>query len=147
MVRLINFAAKYNIFIVLVAHPKKTAEFRRLTSDDVGGVGAITNLAHLVMSIHRYTKKEKEGEKNRKGDSYLKGKEPIPYDVLAAIFKNRYTGKIGEAQLYFDYPSYRFYNTVEELFKRYKWDKNTAPVPTKDPNHHEGDAPEGFGED
>jgi twinkle protein len=79
MVRLINFASEYNIFIVLVAHPRKTDEFRRLTSDDVGGAGAITNLAHLVLSIHKYTKREKEGEKNKKGE-YIKGKEPKKYD-------------------------------------------------------------------
>lgn len=150
IVQLVSLAKVYNILIVLVVHPRKLDSMsveRKLMADDVAGAGELTNLCQYGITIHRYSKKEKEGEKNKKGDGYVKGKEPIPYDVLAAIFKNRYTGKMGEAQLYFDYPSYRFYDTVQELFKRYKWDKNTTPIPSKDPNHHEGDAPEGFGED
>jgi hypothetical protein len=115
-------------------------------ADDVAGAAELTNLCQYGITIHRYTKKEKEGEKNKRGDGYVKGKEPIPYDVLAAIFKNRYTGKMGEAQLYFDYPSYRFFGTPEELWKRYKWDKNTSPLRKDDPNKH-SDVPEGFGED
>jgi len=137
MVRLINFAAKFNVFIVLVAHPKKTAEFRRLTSDDVGGVGALTNLAHLVMSIHRYTKKEKEGTKDNKG-KYRSGMEPQKYDCVIDLFKNRITGHANkEINQYFDYLSYRFYKTPEELWKRYKWDTRSTPLPKNDPNKHE----------
>ena len=136
MVKLINFAAKYNIFIVLVAHPKKTLEFRRLTSDDVGGVGALTNLAHYVLSIHRYTKKEKTGEKDMKG-GFKSGKEPNEHDCVIDLFKNRITGHANkEIEQYFDYNSYRFYETPEELWKRYKWDKRTTPLPTNDPNDH-----------
>jgi twinkle protein len=137
MVRLINFASKYNVFIVLVAHPKKTAEFRRLTSDDVGGPGALTNLAHLVLSIHRYTKKEKEGTKDQKG-KYKSGMEPQKYDCVIDLFKNRITGHANkEINQYFDYLSYRFYSTPEELWKRYKWDKRVDPLPRHDPNKHE----------
>ncbi len=137
MVRLLNFAAKYNIFIVLVAHPKKTVEFRRLTSDDVGGVGALTNLAHYVLSIHRYTKKEKEGTKDGKG-KYKSGFEPKKYDCVIDLFKNRITGHANkEIEQYFDYLSYRFYNTPGEIWKRYGWDKREIPLPKNDPNKHE----------
>ena len=137
MVRLINFAAKYNIFIVLVAHPKKTVEFRRLTSDDVGGVGAITNLAHYVLSIHRYTKKEKEGDKDGRGN-FRSGKEPKEYDCVIDLFKNRITGHANkEIEQYFDYPSYRFYQTPQELWKRYAWNADDSPLPRYDPNNHE----------
>lgn len=137
MVRLINFAAKYNVFIVLVAHPKKTVEFRRLTSDDVGGVGAITNLAHLVLSIHRYTKKEREGTKGQNG-KFKAGFEPKKHDCVIDLFKNRITGHANkEIEQYFDYPSYRFYGNPKELWKRYKWDNNDAPLRMDDPNSHE----------
>lgn len=146
MVRLINFAAKYNIFIVLVAHPKKTTEFRRLTSDDVGGVGAITNLAHYVLSIHRYTQKEKEGTKGQNG-KFKVGFEPEKHDCVIDLFKNRVTGHANkEIKQYFDYQSYRFYGTPKELWKRYKWDKRDCDLPNYDPNKHET-VPEIFGED
>jgi twinkle protein len=138
MVRLINFAAKYNIFIVLVAHPKKTTEFRRLTSDDVGGVGAITNLAHYVLSIHRYSKTEREGTKGQNG-KFKAGLEPKKFDCVIDLFKNRVTGHSNkEIEQYFDYQSYRFYRTPKELWKRYKWDeRGNDDLPTTDPNKHE----------
>ena len=122
--------------IVLVAHPRKTSEFRRLTSDDIGGSGDITNLAHYVLAIHRYTKSEKEGEKDSKG-LYKKGKEPIVHDAVIDLFKNRITGHANkEVKMFFDYLSYRFYTKPVELWKRYKWDKSTKPIPTNDPNKH-----------
>lgn len=137
MVKLINFADKYNIFIVLVAHPKKTAEFRRLVSDDIGGTGSLANLAHYVLSIHRYTKKEKEGTKDGKGN-YKNGFEPQKYDCVIDLFKNRITGHANkEINQYFDYMTYRFYETPESLWKRYKWDKRDTPLPKDDPNKHE----------
>jgi replicative DNA helicase len=137
MVRLINFANKFNILIVLVAHPRKTAELRRLTSDDVGGSGDITNLAHYVLSIHRYSKSEKEGEKDGKGN-YKKGKEPIKYDCVLDLFKNRITGHANKSiDLYFDYLGYKFYKTPAQLWKRYKWNKDDSLLPNNDPNDHE----------
>jgi len=66
VVKLVNFAHKFNVLVHLVAHPKKVETIRRLTKLDVGGSGDITNLAHYVMSIHRVTPKEKEGVKNKK---------------------------------------------------------------------------------
>ena len=68
-------------------------------------------------------------EKSIKKGGYKEGKEPIPYDVVIDVLKNRYTGKIDEAQEYFDYNSYRFYNTPKELWKRYGWNKDTSPLP------------------
>jgi twinkle protein len=137
MVRLINFANKYNILITLVAHPRKTAELRRLTSDDVGGSGDITNLAHYVLGIHRYSKSEREGEKDGKGN-YKKGKKPILFDCVVDLFKNRLTGHANKSiELYFDYLGYKFYRTPAQLWKRYKWNKDNTPLPTNDPNDHE----------
>jgi twinkle protein len=137
VIKLVNFAAKYGILIVLVVHPKKVGEFRRLTTDDIGGSGNMTNLVHYVLSVHRYSRSEKEGEKDGRG-SYKKGKEPIPFDCVIDLFKNRISGHANkEIKLYFDYPSYRFYTNPEELYKRYKWDQgNNIPVPTTDPNEH-----------
>jgi len=134
MVRLVNFANKYNVLIVLISHPRKTAEYRRLTQDDVAGSGDITNLAHYVFGIHRYTKTEKEGEKNSSGN-YKKGKEPILYDCVLDIYKNRITGHANKSlELYFNYTAYKFFNKPEELWKRYKWNKDISPLRIDNPN-------------
>lgn len=132
--KLINFAKKYNVLVFLVAHPRKTGE-TRLTKEDIAGSGNIVNLAHTVFGIHRYSKQEKEGIKKSTGD-YLKGSEPIKYDTCIDVLKNRITGHLPSVDVYFDYDTYRFYKEPRELWFRYKWNKDTTPLPTHDPNNH-----------
>jgi hypothetical protein len=149
IVRLVGLARTYGILIVLASHPRKMGGLeidRRVSGDDIAGSNSIGNLAQYILSVHRFGKREKAGEKDSKGN-FKRGKEPIPFDVVIDVLKNRPTGKMGEVNVFFDFIGYRFYETVLELYHRYKWDKNTTPIPSKDPNHHEGDAPEGFGED
>jgi len=121
LVKLVNIAKTYGVLIILVVHFRKLAAGFQATADDVGGTAAITNLAHYVFSVKRFSPKEKEGEMDSKGN-YKKGKEPVEEDVLATVLKNRYTGKVGDAKLFFDYKSYRFYGNDEELYKQYSWD-------------------------
>ena len=141
IVRLTSLAKAYGVLIVLVVHPRKTMVGATITSDDIAGSSDIGNLAHYILSVHRYSPKEKEGERDTRG-GYKKGKEPIPYDVRASILKNRITGKIGDCSLYFNYTSYRFYGNPKELYTRYKWDTRTDPIPTKDPDNHGVEIPE-----
>jgi len=144
IVKLVGLAKLYNVLVVLVSHPRKVMVGAELTSDDISGSNDLGNLAQYICSVHRYSAKEKEGTLNGKG-GYKPGYEPINYDVAVSILKNRYTGKLGTAKLYFDYPDYRFYSSVPELYKRYGWwdkkDKEAIPVPTKDPNIHENIPP------
>lgn len=139
---LIFFAKKFNVLVFLVAHPRKIGGELRVTKEDIAGSSNIVNLAHMVFSVHRYTEKEKEGEMNNKGD-YLKGHEPKEYDSVVEVLKNRITGLLPECELYFDYNSYRFYKTPKELWMRYKWNDDTSPLNTTDPNQkrREGDTP------
>ncbi len=131
VVKLVNFAHKFNVLVHLVAHPRKVETIRRLTKLDVGGSGDITNLAHYVMSIHRVTPKEKEGVKNKKGEYVV---QPVEYDCIIDLFKNRITGtQDKELGLYFDSPSYRLWSTKEELDKVFKWDKNKYKNDLPDP--------------
>ncbi len=131
VVKLVNFAHKFNVLIHLVAHPRKVETIRRLTKLDVGGSGDITNLAHYVMSIHRVTPKEKEGIKNKKGEYVV---QPIEYDCIIDLFKNRITGtQDKELGVYFNSPSYRLWSTKEELDKVFKWDKNKYNDDLPDP--------------
>lgn len=133
---LINFAKKYNVLVFLVAHPRKTGEVR-VTKEDISGSSNIVNLAHMVFSVHRYSDSERAGELNERG-SYKKGKEPIKYETVVEVLKNRITGLVPKVDLYFDYPSYRFYRTPRELWYRYKWDwDNKTHERTDDPNEHQ----------
>lgn len=148
VVKLCSLALTYNVLIILVSHPRKRGTnyetSARLDGDDVAGSGDIGNISHYILSVHRYTKKEKEGEVDRKNGGYKDGKEPIKYDVVIDVLKNRYTGKLEEAQEYFDYPSYRFYHSPNELWRKYGWNKSTEPLRTDDPNKHGVEAPIGF---
>jgi archaellum biogenesis ATPase FlaH len=150
VVKLVSLALTYGVLIVLVGHPRKTSSGfevdRRLSADDVAGSGDIGNISHYILSVHRYSKAERAGEADKKNGGFRKGKEPIPYDVVIDVLKNRYTGKLEEAQEYFDFPSYRFYSTSKELFRRYAWNKSVEPLRTDDPNNHESEHPIGFGE-
>jgi twinkle protein len=128
MVELNRLALLYNVLIVLVVHPRKLKNGEEIGGDDVAGSGSLGNLAQYIMSVKRFDENEKEGVKAR-GGGWVKGKEPFKEDVAINIIKNRYTGRVGEVKLFFDYSSYRFFSNAEELFKRYKWNKDQSPHP------------------
>jgi len=123
MTRLIGLADLYNVLIVLVAHPRKLQNGMEVSNDDVAGSASLTNLAQYVISVKRFSEKEKRGEKDGKGN-FKPGKEPINEDVGINTLKNRYVGRQGEVRAYFDYRSRRFFISKSDLNKRYLWDKN-----------------------
>jgi len=129
IVELNKYARLYGVLIVLVIHPRKLPTGQEMGSDDIGGSGAMANLAAYALSVKRFQPKDKLGEKDSKGN-WKKGKEPFLEDTEINIMKNRYTGKIGEVKVFFNYKSYRFFSNAKELFKRYGWDKNkNRPMP------------------
>lgn len=132
IVKLNQLALLYGVLIVLIAHPRKVMTGMELGSDDIEGTGAFGNLAQYILSVRRFSDKEKAGEKDSRG-GYRIGKEPISEDCEINVMKNRYTGKVKKCRCYFNYASYRFYNTREELYKRLKWNKDTSPLPTSLP--------------
>lgn len=133
---LVLFAKKFNVLIFLLAHPRKAlAGETSLNLQSVSGASAIGNLCHMAFAIHRYTNKEKEGETNMRGE-YIKGCEPKTYDTYIEVIKNRLTGLMPKIEVYFDFPSYRFYRTPSEVWKKYKWNKDLKPFSDTDPNSH-----------
>lgn len=119
VIKLVNFANKFNVLIHLVAHPRKVETIRRLNKLEISGSGDITNLAHYVMAIHRFTPKEKE---------------KTDFDCIIDLFKNRITGtQDKEMGVYFDLPSYRFWTDLDQLDKQYKWDKESYKEKLPDP--------------
>jgi len=130
--KLVKIAILYNVLIILVNHPNKLQPDAELRIDDIGGTGSLSNLSQYVMYVKRFSDKEKGGEKDTKGN-WRRGKEPFDEDCEINIMKNRYTGTIKATKVFFNYPSYRFYLTASELYKRYKWNKDKSPIPTQLP--------------
>ena len=127
---LIDFAKKYNVAVVLVVHPHKIEQMRRLSKMDIQGVSAIIDLAHRVISLYRVSNLDKQGIPKKNGNGWYK--EPIKYDVLCDILKDRMLGSEGAtAGLYYDKPSRRFFTDEASLDHKYKWDskKYTTPLP------------------
>lgn len=118
---LISFASRYNVAIILVAHPRKMAD---VTADvgmyEISGSSNIINLAHRSIGLRRISKKEKNDPRNKYHN----------YDVLMTVIKDRYLGK-NEYQLgfHYDFMSRRFYTDYGEYAKQFGWDKNTYEKP------------------
>ena len=128
--RLIDFAKKFNVAVVLVVHPHKIETMRRLSKMDIQGISAIIDLAHRILSLYRVTSADHIGEPKRNGAGWFK--EPIPYDVICDILKDRLLGFEGSsAGLYYDRPSRRFFVDEASLDKNYKWDTTnySSPLP------------------
>jgi replicative DNA helicase len=99
-----ELASKYNISILLVAHPRKTMN-EIITLDDIAGSSSIRNLADTVFSIERG---KKEGEASK-----------------LWLIKNRW-GSINDTAIAirFDIDRKRFYTDGSELIKDYGYDLN-----------------------
>lgn len=136
----ITFAKKFHVVVILVIHPKKIETMRRLTKFDVQGLGSIVDLAHRLISLYRVTPKDKAGERRRDGKGWYR--EPIRYDVMCDILKDRMRGRENlSIGLYYDVPSRRFFTNEKEFNHQYKWDNNvytdTLPVPKQLRNEEE----------
>lgn len=132
----IDFAQKFHVVVMLVIHPRKIETMRRLQKFDVAGLGSIVDLAHRLISLYRVTPEEKEGIRNASGDGWHK--DPIRYDVILDILKDRLRGRENlSIGLYYDNASRRFFTNAEELDYQYKWDDTVytkqLAYPIKDP--------------
>lgn len=132
--RCIDIAKKYNVVIIMVVHPHKIETMRRLSKMDVQGISAIIDLAHRIISLYRVTAEDKKGKPKNNGKGWYK--EPIKYDVLCDVLKDRMMGFEGSTiGLYYDKPSRRFFVNEKDLAYSYAWDKrvydSALPFPPK----------------
>lgn len=113
---LIKFASKFNVAVVLIAHPKKTQDQNSdIEMYDISGTSNIINLAMRSIGLRRVSNKEKEDPKSKWGK----------YDVVLTIIKDRLLGKTDlQIGLWYDLTSRRFYTKYEEYDYQYAWDKN-----------------------
>ena len=106
--RLATIAKKYNVFVLLVCHPRKTNQ--QLSNDDVSGSSNITDKADLVLTFGRI-------------------KDGPPDARKICITKNRLTGKITDTEgirLVYDQKSRRLAEHSAE-FRTIRFDWNTDP--------------------
>ena len=105
---LASMARKYNILIILVAHPRKSGgSVNVFQNDDVAGSGNITNLASVILN---YTKPSVDD----------RNPDPNPGDRVLQITKNRETGRtqMKGIKLWFDEASKR----ISEAYGRFDWE-------------------------
>lgn len=120
--RLLTFARKYNVAILLVAHPRKMQIGAKVSLYDVAGSSVIVNLAHRSLALKRITDDEREGT----AQSTSVKPELRQFDVVFTINKDRMRGRSNiDIGMYYDKRSRRFYTTQDELDRHYGWDTNT----------------------
>ena len=125
--RLITFAKKYNVAVVLVCHPRKTDKNTSVIGVyDIAGTSNIINLAHRTIALRRVTDEDRENT-SRLSD---RRKELLKYDVIVTIIKDRMFGRSNiDLGLYYDKVSRRFYTTQAEYDKTYSWDDKNYDKP------------------
>ena len=113
---LIKFAVKFNVAVVLIAHPRKTQDSNSdIEMYDIAGSSNIINLAMRSIGLRRVSKKEKN-------DVKCKWKN---YDVVLTVMKDRMFGKSDvQIGLWYDLVSRRFYTDYSEYDKKFAWDTN-----------------------
>ena len=102
-----HIAAKYNVVVILVAHPRKTKE--EFDNTDVSGTGDIINKVDVVIN-------------------YQRDDENTATDSLVMITKNRINGKrlVGKKQairLMFSTKTKRIFSANEKSPKHYGWEQ------------------------
>lgn len=113
---LIKFAAKFNVAVVLIAHPRKTQDTNSdIEMYDISGTSNIINLAMRSIGLRRVSKKEKNDPKSKWHN----------YDVVLTVIKDRLLGKADfQMGLWYDLTSRRFYTDYDEYDAKFAWDNN-----------------------
>lgn len=111
---LIKFAAKFNVAVVLIAHPRKTQDTNSdIEMYDISGTSNIINLAMRSIGLRRVSKKEKNDPKAKWNK----------YDVVLTVIKDRLLGKADfQMGMWYDLTSRRFYTDYAEYDAKFAWD-------------------------
>ena len=87
-----DFANDYNVIVVLVAHPNKSADVQ-IKNTDISGSLNVPNLTHVIVSVRRATKDEMDKDKAKGID---------PRNSYITCTKDRPTGDLFKAGVIFD---------------------------------------------
>lgn len=134
MIKLDALAKKYHIHILIIAHPRKEANFQLLRKESISGTSDLTNIVWNVLLIHRvgddFEKRATEfWGKERTNKLILEG-----YNNVIEIAKNRDYGVVDfVVGLYYEIETKRFKNSKAEQI-HYDWEERyeeyTVPEPT-----------------
>jgi len=124
MLNLAEMAKKYNCHVALVAHPRKTVTFLRLT--DISGTGNIGNLVDSAFIVHRNNHDFRKGYINEFCDPKKVKEDDINLHFkqgtnIIEIAKDREAGIQDEfIPLYYEIESRRMLNDRTDVIK-FKW--------------------------
>lgn len=112
--KLAKMCKKYNVVIILVAHPRKT-NANELENDDVSGASEITNKADVILNYARLSEKEAAAEKEPENIRWI------------YVNKNRTgNGKLGKVMLEFSPDSKRIVQKGDSFARGYLNDGFTS---------------------
>lgn len=124
--KLIEFAKKYQVAVILVCHPRKMDAGTNVGIYDIAGTSNIVNLAHRTIGLRRVTDAEHENAAKYSE----KRRQLLKYDVIVTIVKDRMFGRQNiDVGLYYDPASRRFFSDMDEYDRRFSWDKKEYKEP------------------
>lgn len=124
--KLIEFAKKYQVAVILVCHPRKMDAGTNVGIYDIAGTSNIVNLAHRTIGLRRVTDAERENVAKYSE----KRRQLLKYDVIVTIVKDRMFGRQNiDVGLYYDPASRRFFSDMDEYDRRFSWDKKEYKEP------------------
>lgn len=124
--KLIEFAKKYQVAVILVCHPRKMDAGTNVGIYDIAGTSNIVNLAHRTIGLRRVTDAERENSAKYSE----KRRQLLKYDVIVTIVKDRMFGRQNiDVGLYYDPASRRFFGDMDEYDRRFSWDKKEYKEP------------------
>lgn len=124
--KLIEFAKKYQVAVILVCHPRKMDAGTNVGIYDIAGTSNIVNLAHRTIGLRRVTDAEREDAAKYSE----KRRQLLKYDVIVTVVKDRMFGRQNiDVGLYYDPASRRFFSDMDEYDRRFSWDKKEYKEP------------------
>lgn len=124
--KLIEFAKKYQVAVILVCHPRKMDAGTNVGIYDIAGTSNIVNLAHRTIGLRRVTDAERENAAKYSE----KRRQLLKYDVIITVVKDRMFGRQNiDVGLYYDPASRRFFSDMDEYDRRFSWDKKEYKEP------------------
>ena len=124
--KLIEFAKKYQVAVILVCHPRKMDAGTNVGIYDIAGTSNIVNLAHRTIGLRRVTDAERENAAKYSE----KRRQLLKYDVIVTVVKDRMFGRQNiDVGLYYDPASRRFFSDMDEYDRRFSWDKKGYKEP------------------
>lgn len=119
--RLIQFAAKWQVHILVLVHPNKAdAEIKGLSS--IYGASKMSNWAHEVLAIHKFSPEEKVKHKKEHPDQEIR-------DARIKILKSRVAPSDEAVFLDFDEAGRRFYKPGEYPYFPWEAAQNDDDLP------------------